>query len=431
MKKTFITIIIAVCLLLSVLCGCGSVSGIDGRDGQDLNIYDIYEAANSARREEGLNDISFLDFLREYLNYDFQYSGQEASQAIVNRSLMSCVAVFSGFSKYSGIMIDTEYHAGSGVIVELDKNSGSAYILTNCHVIYDDSALNPYAESVNLLLYGNDNIYKKEEIIKADIVGATLTYDLALLKVSNSEILKNSDAAAAIFADEEEVYAGETVYAIGNPEGLGLSITEGIITKESEVIQINLSDLNKNNSSYNNDYRVIRTDAAVNGGNSGGGLFNQNGRLLGIVNSKISNDEVDNMGFALAGSYVKRIWPLMRDGYSSKNGINYRLKCSIFPGEYSYTSSSYFNNEISRVVIEDKVVVTSSYSSIFSKGDVLKNIKITDESGNTVENLRITRYFNVDDVLLSAKENYKIIYTVLRDGSEKDITTSPLFSVCE
>ena len=435
MKKAVFAFVAAAALLLSALCGCGTVSGADGRNGQDLNIYEIYEEANSARREQGLEEIGFLDFLNEYLHYDYSYSSAESAQALMNRSLMSCVSILTGFGKSYG----SEYYAGAGVIVELDKEAGDAYVLTNCHVVYDDSYSNIYADEIRVYLYGSDDITTSADYITAELVGATVTYDLALLRITGSEILKNSDAKAAEFSSDEEVYVGEPVYAIGNPEGMGMTLTEGIVSKESAVIPINLSSRYPNNPLYNKNYRVLMTDAAVNGGNSGGGLFNSNGYLVGLINSKAVSsldgediNDVENMGFALPASYVKRIWKLMRDGYSANNS-HYGLRRSVFPAEYSYTSSSYFDSEKSRAVITDKVVVSgmSAPIAVLRGGDLIKNVKVLDGDGNVVENMPVTRYFNIDDALLSARAGYNIVYTVVRNGNEMEITTSPRFKSCE
>lgn len=433
MKKLLFSFILTAVLALSMLCGCySSAGGVDGRDGQDLSIYELYEAANAAREEEGLEQLSFLDFLSEYLHYDFTYSEEDSAQSIMNRSLMSCVAILCGFKYNSGgwsISTKTQYYVGSGVIVELDKSAGDAYILTNCHVVYDDESINSYAQEIYIYLYGNDDITDSSNPLPAKIVGASSTYDLALLKIENSSVIKNSEVAAASFSQNEEVYVGENVYAIGNPEGAGISLTRGIICRESETISINLSSVYADNDKYANDYRVIRTDAAVNGGNSGGGLFGSDGKLVGIINSKVVSDEIDNMGYALAGSYVKRIWPLMRDGYSSRTD-NFGLRRAILPVAYSYTSSSYFDNEKNLAVIVDKVCATESSGGI-QNGDIFKNVRIEDKEGQVVEDMPITRYFNLSDVLLSARDDYKIIYTVLRDGKEEKIETSPTFASCK
>lgn len=422
MKK--IVFVLAAVFAVSLFCGCNTVSGADGRNGQDLSIYEIYEAANAARSEQGLEQIDFLGFLREYLNYDFTYSEEKCEQEIMNRSLMSGVAVLSGFN-YSGWYSRTEYYAGSGVIAEADKSTGNAYIITNCHVVYDDSSSQIYASEVYVYLYGNDGLQNSAGRIPAEIVGASVSYDLALLKISGCEQLKSGEYAAAQFSEKEEVYAGAKVYTIGNPEGSGISVTSGIISRESEIIAINLSSLHENDERYANEYRVIRTDTAVNGGNSGGGLFNSDGLLVGIVNSKVISDEIENMGYALCGSYVRRVWLLMRDGYTSR-ASRFGLRRAVVPVSYGYTSSAYFDNQKNLAVITDKVYATTSSDGL-TEGDVFKHIRITDANGRTVEDVDVTRYFNLEDVLLSARDNYKIIYTVIRNGEEKTVETSPKF----
>lgn len=426
-KKIFIVVLAA--LLVCACCGCRPVNGIDGRDGQDLSIYEVYEAANLARTEQGLEQISFLDFLHEYLNYDFTYSEEKAEREIINRSVMSCTAVLSGFM-YKGVHIDRMvYYAGSGVIVDIDKTAGDAYIVTNCHVVYDDGSANMYADVVYVYLYGNDGVQDKDgqitEGIKAEIVGASLTYDLALLKVSGCDEFKSGEFTAASFAEEEEVFAGSEVFTIGNPEGTGISVTKGIISRESEIISVNLSTVHADDDRYATEFRVIRTDTAVNGGNSGGGLFDSSGMLVGIVNSKAVSEEIENMGYALAGSYAKRVWTLMRDGYTPR-GSRYGVHRARVPVNYDYTSSAYFDNEKNLAVIRDKVYATSSSDGIM-QGDIFRRIKIVDTEGRTVEDVEITRYFNLEDALLSARDNYKIIYTVEREGEERTVETKPSF----
>lgn len=422
MKKKFLIIVFAAVFALSLCCGCHAVDGADGRNGQDLNIYEIYEAANAAREEEGLGQIGFLEFLKEYLNYEFTYSEEKSAQEIMNRSLMSCVAVMSGFRFRLGKI---EYFAGAGVMVDVDKSAGDAYILTNCHVVYDDSSTEVYASEVYVYLYGNDGLESSEGRIPASIVGASLSYDLALLKIENCDELKSGEYTAADFSREEDVYCGEQVYTIGNPEGTGISLTRGIVSRESEIISVNLSTLYENDDNYLREYRVIRTDAAVNGGNSGGGLFDSNGKLIGVINSKAISEEIENMGYALAGSYARRVWTLMRDGYTSRGSL-YGLRRARVPVNYDYKSSAYFDNEKNIAVIRDKVYATSSSDGII-QGDIFKRIKISDTEGRTVEDVEITRYYNLEDVLLSARDNYKIIYTVERNGEEKTVETKPSF----
>lgn len=418
MKKFLCAILAVTVVAVCALSGCGLFSSAkDGRDGQDLNIYEIYEAANAAREEEGKEQLTFLEFLREYLNYNFEYSEDDLKEQI-NRSLLSSVIIFPGF-KYNG-QRELLYGGGSGVIVDLDKTAGNAYILTNAHVVLDFEA-NPNTPLEYLIyLYGNEN-YSYNYLENVELVTCSVSYDLALLKVTNSTILKNSDARAAVFAESDDVYVGEKVYTIGNPGGTGMSVSSGIISKESEFIAVDFAD----GTGAENSYRVIRTDTATNSGNSGGALYDGSGRVVGIVNAKDGDANNENLGYALCGSYVKRIWKLMRDGYLSTIG-SYGIRCAVFPSTYTYSSQTYYNNYTNLTEIRDVVRVLHPGGEL-RMGDIIKHIKIVDGTGATVEDKEVTRFYNVDDVLISARSGYKIIYTVERSGELQEISTTPNF----
>ncbi|HIR66873.1 MAG TPA: hypothetical protein IAB94_02350, partial [Candidatus Coproplasma avicola] len=130
-SKTLVAAItIAALSCTAVLVGCNVSLGADGRDGQDVSIYEIYEATNKARVEEGLEELTFLEFISEYLNYDSQELADMASlQASINRSLLSSVQVTATFPAMvqSGSLPwqqeeGTVTSQGSGVIVDIDKD---------------------------------------------------------------------------------------------------------------------------------------------------------------------------------------------------------------------------------------------------------------------------------------------------------------------
>ena len=204
----------------------------------------------------------------------------------LKKSLLSTVSIISEFSNGSG--------AGSGVIYSVDKESGDAYIITSYHVIYNGTV----AKTVKVYLYG---MHLSSYAIKATLVGGSISEDIALLRVKGSEVIKNSYATAITMADSESVRAFDRVYAVGNCEGQGISATEGIVSVESEYLDANGSDGNTLS------LRVMRIDAAVNRGNSGGGLFDSQGRLIGIVAAKDSSDGVDNMGYAIPSNLVNAL----------------------------------------------------------------------------------------------------------------------------
>ncbi len=413
MKKALCIIFSALLVFAAAFAGCGVFAGNDGRDGQDLNIYDIYEATNAVRAEDGLPQLSFDEFIREYLNYDFEYSDDKNLQTVINRSLLSSVSIFASFGGFSS---DKTY-AGSGVIVDLDKDAGDAYILTNAHIVFHKNASPQTAKSIVVSLYGNDYNLSDTRADDVRIVNYSLTYDVALLQVRNSEIIKGSDARAAVFAESDDVYVGARVFTVGNPEGLGVSATTGIISKESEYIALDFASA----SGEAILYRVIRTDAGINGGNSGGALYDDSGRIVGLINSKDAKEENENLGYALCGSFVKRLYKLMADGYKSTSG-SYGIRRAVLPDDvYGYTSRAYFNNETGLTEIKDSVYILKDFGGL-KKGDTVTHLKIVDGNGAAVEDLDVNRVYNMDDPLISARQGYKIIYTVSRGGSETMVT---------
>lgn len=430
MKRIMIAVMAAVFLTAVFLGGCSS-----GK----VNVNNTYVTMSEEQWAE------YIDNLEE--------SSSARLQAAINRSLLSGVTILSGFKynySHSGGLFGsinstyTLFYTGAGVIVDIDRDSGDAYVVTNCHVVYSDTSANIFADEVYLYLYGQDiqgvnyNLYVQrlsggyetysvdddgDYRIEAEVVGASLTYDIALLKVTGSEVLKNSDARAAQFCESDDVYVGQQVYAVGNPEGEGMAATSGVVSKDSGYISMSLSDSSTPLASSYIEYRVIRTDAAINGGNSGGGMYNSSGELVGIINSKSVSEEIDNMGYALPGSNVKRLWKLMRDTYEG-GGYAFSKSTSgvtraYLPAEYSalYTQA-YLNSEGFAEITEIVSVTKVTGNSGLKTGDILTHIKISDADGNTVEDRQITRTYHIDDILLSARSGYKVTLTVLRGEGE-------------
>ncbi|TVR11673.1 MAG: DegQ family serine endoprotease [Salinarimonadaceae bacterium] len=158
----------------------------------------------------------------------------------------------------------TRMSAGSGVIV--DAQAG--YILTNAHVVADATEI-----AVTL---------KDRRRFTAELVGSDRGTDIALLKI------EAEDLSALDFADSDTLRVGETVYAIGNPFGLGQTVTSGII-----------SALGRSGISVEGYEDFIQTDASINPGNSGGALINADGRLVGI-NTAIITPGGGNVGIGFA-----------------------------------------------------------------------------------------------------------------------------------
>jgi len=171
--------------------------------------------------------------------------------------------------------------AGSGVIITSD-----GYIVTNNHVIEGSARIT--------VVLSNGDEYT------AALIGRDSKTDLAVLKIDASRL------KAAILGNSDKILVGELAVAIGNPLGkLGGSVSEGIISALSRSIEID-----------GHMMTLLQTTAAVNPGNSGGGLFNGYGELIGIVNAKSSGTDIEGIGFAIPVNLVKAITDsLINHGY--------------------------------------------------------------------------------------------------------------------
>lgn len=400
-----------------------SLKGANGKDAADITIQDAYEAAK-ANGYEG----SFLDFVKEYMEVDVQ---EDNDTAMIAQNMMSVVSIYCGFTTTSiggmwgGGSTSVYSSAGSGVIIDLNKEAGNALIVTNYHVIYDadcDTATH-ISDSIYLYTYGALNKYStttgKDEGgdgIKATFVGGAMDYDIALLKVEGSEILKNSEVNEAKIGNSEEVQVGEKVFAIGNPDGAGMAVTSGLISVESEYIAMTSTD----GANREVSYRVMRTDAAINHGNSGGALFNANGELIGITNAKNASEDVDNMGYALPITQVKYLC----DNLLDNGGVVKRAMLGIVVK--ATASEAVFEN--GRLTVYEEFIVDSTAiateSAAYNKlqfGDQFKSITIIHQGETEGETTVFARRYQLNDLLLTVRKGDTVILTVVRDGMEIDV----------
>jgi serine protease Do len=128
--------------------------------------------------------------------------------------------------------------------------------------------------------------------LNAKLVGTDSMTDLAVLTVSTEKTL-----TVAVLGDSDSLVVGQEVLAIGNPLGqLGGTVTNGIVSALERQVRIDGENMT-----------LLQTNAAVNPGNSGGGLFNMRGELIGVVNAKSSGDAVEGLGFAIPINTVHKI----------------------------------------------------------------------------------------------------------------------------
>jgi serine protease Do len=270
----------------------------------------------------------------------------------------------------------TSSGAGSGVIITSD-----GYIVTNNHVISG-------ANKITVTL-------KSGESYEAKLIGTDETTDIAVIKI------EATDLQAAVLGDSDTLKVGDLAVAIGNPLGeLGGTVTSGIISALDREITVD-----------NQTMTLLQTSAAVNPGNSGGGLFNGKGELIGIVNAKTSSAGIEGLGFAIPINTAKPvIEDLMENGYvtgriklgvtfvdiqDQQTAMQYRVNQL---GTYVYQVNEGSDAEKAGLLTGDRIVSidgteVSSVSEIkqmmndYSVGD---QMKITVERGNQNIDLTVT-----------------------------------------
>lgn len=231
----------------------------------NISSEQIIKQENSSRtRVPSMPGNNFFDDFREFFEHFDQFFMDRGPS--VNREVMLL---------------------GSGFII--DKGGT---IVTNYHVIKN-------AKDITVTM--NDNTY-----FKAEVLGYDARTDLAVLKINSDK-----DLSSVAFGDSDKARVGDTVMAIGNPFGLGGSVSTGIISARSRDISIGTMN------------EFIQTDAAINRGNSGGPLFDLNGKVIGINTAIYSPSESGGnvgIGFAIPSNLAMSIIDTLKSGKKIKHG---------------------------------------------------------------------------------------------------------------
>lgn len=288
------------------------------------------------------------------------------SDTAVNYALRSTVQIRIYDASSSDVFV------GAGVI--FNDETGYVYIATNYHVCYYQAAKD-IADHIYILLC--DYVNPQEDVnfyldrrIECEFVGGSYTNDIAVIRFertgADEEKYLASKAQPATIGDSSQLNFGDNIFAIGNPSGTGTNVTAGVISKINYIIP---ADVLSNDVRY--PIRVFQIDAAINGGNSGGGLFDHNGNWVGIVNAK--RTDVENSAYAIPGNVAYAIaWNIV-----SSPGKGLRT-CSM---GISYSTESYVVGKEGTDALEYKfktIVAKVDVGSIsFGKlyaGDVIKQI---------------------------------------------------------
>ncbi len=277
---------------------------------------------------------------------------------------------------YWGRVYETE-GSGSGVILTTD-----GYIATCAHVVDG-------ASSIKVTL-NDDTTYE------ATVVGSDSRNDLAIIKIGAENLV------AAEIGDSNMLTVGEDVIAIGNPLGeLRGTATSGIISALRRPVVIDSVEM-----------ELVQTDAAISPGNSGGGLFNASGRLIGIVNAKASGNNAEGLGFAIPiNDVLSEINDLLHYGYiTGRAYLGVYTQNVSLRSDYGYWRSS----SVYCVQITDVVAGGAAEKAGLKAGDLI--LAIDDKSISSNDDLA--------DVIAGYNAGDSATLTIQRDGQKQTVSVT-------
>jgi Do/DeqQ family serine protease len=271
---------------------------------------------------------------------------------------------------------------GSGVIVSAD-----GYILTNNHVVEG-------ADEIEVIL--NDS---RKAVAK--VIGTDPESDLAVLKITLDRL------PVIVLGNSDQALVGDTVLAIGNPFGVGQTVTSGIV-----------SALGRNHLGINTFENFIQTDAAINPGNSGGALVDVNGNLLGINTAIYSRSGGSlGIGFAIPVSLAKQVLEgIVKDGSVTRAWIGVEPQ-DLTPelAEALKIKPNGTNADAAGVVITGVMQGGPADKAGLKAGDIMVSVA-NKPVGSTVQAIA---------TIASQKPNVPVPIQVIRNGKTLELNVTP------
>ena len=373
--KTIIVALVAGIIGALLVLGIGKIMESTGLNDNGSSVQEASISSNGGNTLDGKSEK--YDSVNQMIN--------DVSPAIVGvinmqkaQNLDSLLKGDSSKSEEAGV--------GSGVIYQ--KNNGSAYIVTNNHVIDG-------ASEIKVQLHNSKQV-------DAKLIGKDALTDMAVLKINDSKGTKAID-----FANSSKVKTGDSVFAMGNPLGLEFanSVTSGIISASERTIDTQTS-------AGSNKVNVLQTDAAINPGNSGGALVDINGNLVGINSMKIASEQVEGIGFAIPSNEVKvTIKELVENGKIERPSIGIGLlNVSEIPEQYKdqlktsrkdgvYIAKVEGNNGLK----EGDIITQIDDKKVKEDTDVRSYLYANKKPGDTV-NLTVERNGKEQNIKVTLKE---------------------------
>ena len=292
MKKQFVALLITGSVLMSGTAGFGGTYLANSLTASPATVYED-TLPPGQNTDSGMDEGQFnADFEAYIAGYDAlpENPASMAATALLNTDGNKMPEVLSipeitKLTSDSVVEIYTETVTGGGRMGQfVAEGAGSGVIiLSNGYIVTNNHVIDGAGKITVLLKNGKE--------YEATLTGRDSKTDIAVLKIDATGL------QPVVYGNSNNLVIGELAVAIGNPLGkLGGSVTEGIISALSRSIDIDGQMMT-----------LLQTSAAVNPGNSGGGLFNNYGELIGVVNAKSSGSDIEGIGFAIPVNTVKHV----------------------------------------------------------------------------------------------------------------------------
>lgn len=273
----------------------------------------------------------------------------------------------------------------STVVIEGFKDS--RLVSTGTGFIYKEKGDNFYIATNHHVISGVDSvkvILSNSLEVDAKVIGSEAYSDIGVLSIK-----KNKDVKVAVIGDSTKLRVGDTLFAVGAPEGADYAgtVTKGILSGKDRLVAVAL------NGSEASDYymKVIQTDVAINPGNSGGPLCNIDGEVIGITNMKLVDSSVEGIGFAIPIEDVLYYAAILETGKEIERPYLGISMLDINNDYYLWQNGINVPNGInSGVVVVQAVDNSPADKAGLEKGDII--IEMDGKSITSVAELRYELY---------------------------------------
>ena len=378
----FLASIVGIILMMNkgnILSNSSSNSN-ETKEKAELKYTDTESIKSDTEKSDGIYLIDVSDIAEEVM---------PSIVAITSKTLVSS----GNYGPFSSGRNQYATGAGSGIIVS--KTDSELLILTNKHVIEDATEL-----SVKFI---------NDKTVDATVKGSSTSKDIAIISIPISSLDKETieSIKIATLGDSSKLKVGQGVIAIGNALGYGQSVTTGVV-----------SALNREVTIDNVTTNMIQTDAAINGGNSGGALLNSKGEVIGINSAKYSSNaytsgaSIEGMGFAIPISDVKDLITNLMNGTNLTEeqkgylGVSGYMITDEYSEAYDMPKGFYISNIVKN---------SGSDKAKLSIGNIITKI----------EDKEVKQFSTISEVLENKKAGDKVTITIKyidgREYKEKDV----------